>query len=1202
MAGVYKGLRIEISADDGDLQKALNRNQREATKLQRELKQVERSLKFNSKSPEMLAQKMQKIGLQVTNTEAKLKLLRQAEREIGRAGMGEQKWVELQGDIAACEARLQAYKAQLREIAAMSAVNASGLGKVGGFLADNTEVFTKVGTGMQTVGRTLTHTITPAFALAAAGSVKAAADIDSALTGVRKTVDATDEEYQQLKEHAIEYSKVNAVSATDVLNAEELGGQLGVAKENLEAFAKVTTSLDIATNMNVEDASSEMARFFNVTQQVADQSKTATEQYEAYGNVIVGLGNNLATTESEISAFSLRMASAGALAGMSQAEIMGIGGAMSSLGLEAEAGGTAFSRTITQISMAVSQGGEDLEGFARVAGMSSDEFAAKWKDDAAGAFTDFIVGLAAGNEAGEDMNLMLDELGITAIRQSDAMRRLAGNTDLVKDAIELATNEWNSGNAMFKEVENRNDSLAAKFEMLKNRILAVADEVGAPVAEALLDVVDAAEPLFEAIENGARAFSEMSKEEQQAILQTAGFLMVLGPMTNGLGAIIRNLGPAGEGMQALAQGFAKIDMIGAGANAASAAEGITEVGTAAKGASVGMGALKAGLGLVAIAMVGLAASYYADAYDAFQDFQGSTEGLVDAAEATKTALDDALGGFNPDTTGFDEYARSAREAADAGDRLADKIANDFNNAAADSAAVQYYADVISNLAGNCDGSAEKVADLKVAVDEYNRLTGGNVQVVSDYSGAIDQNTAAFEANTKAFMNNLMAKAAEEDLTEIAKERYQLQKDLAAKEEELAQAEEHRAEAAKNVNAETADLDTSMVSYDAAVSSLESEVNSLNQQLEANDQAFELVSDSAQSYKAAADEASKAAEDAAPSMDKLRAAVEAGGGDVAFFDQWAAGVGDVSGQIEQAGISTDDFVRMGTANFQRLSEEANGDLSKILDAVDVMNAKNIEAKDLHITEDGITDAEGNLIKLDEFQVDDKEMAVTANTSSADKDLDVTGKKADRVGRMRPDIRATATTSAADSKLAATGRRADRTGMKRPNIKADATTSSANSKLGATSSKAAALGRQSPTIKVRADTETAWSKLHSLSNFRLPTLIQRIVTQKNAAGGISIPAHMAGAIVTQATLTDMGIVGEAGAEAILQGAGGNRAIVPLSNRRYVRPFAQAVAAEMGGSRSVVNNSSTSINLNYNADSSAKQMVRDVAREFRLQGLAG
>lgn len=400
-------------------------------------------------------------------------------------------------------------------------VGAAGLTRWGTALLQDGAELENIGYKLEQTGK---RGMNFSAAMVAAGyvTVQKAVEIDTALTGVRKTVDATDEEYQALKQSAIEFSKTNAIEAKDVLAAEELGGQLGVAKANLEEFAHITTGLDIATNMDVETASTELARFANIT-------KMAANEYGNYGNTIVGLGNSLATTESEISSLSLRMASAATQAGMSRADIMGMAGALSSLGIEAEAGGSAFSKTISQIQVAVATGSNDLAAYAEVAGMSANEFAKAWGEDATGAFIQFIKGLASGRGVGEDMNVILKELDITELRQSDTLRRLAGNTELLTRAVKLANDEWENGTALTDEVANKNDSLAAKFQMLENRSTAVAEKVGVPIANAMLQALDAAEPLFHIIEDSANAFAEMDEGGQRTIVTIAGIAAAFSP-------------------------------------------------------------------------------------------------------------------------------------------------------------------------------------------------------------------------------------------------------------------------------------------------------------------------------------------------------------------------------------------------------------------------------------------------------------------------------------------------------------------------------------------------------------------------------------------------------------------------------------------------------------------------------------------------
>src|SRR5690606_16386685 len=123
----------------------------------------------------------------------------------------------------------------------------------------------------------------------------------------------------------------------------------------------------------------------------------------------------------EIVALSMRLAGAGKQAGLTEGDVLGLAAAMSSVGIDAEAGGTAMSLTMKRIGKEVETGGDKLALFAEVAGVSSQAFAAAWKDDAAGALSMFVDGLGETEALGKSTNAVLTELGVTGIRESDAL-------------------------------------------------------------------------------------------------------------------------------------------------------------------------------------------------------------------------------------------------------------------------------------------------------------------------------------------------------------------------------------------------------------------------------------------------------------------------------------------------------------------------------------------------------------------------------------------------------------------------------------------------------------------------------------------------------------------------------------------------------------------------------------------------------------
>lgn len=406
----------------------------------------------------------------------------------------------------------------------------------GSKLAEASGHLDNLGKSMQKVGDTLTKSITVPTTAAVGATVAATAQIDTAWYNVRKTVEATEGEYQRLRDGAIELSKTSPVSAETILNVEGLGGQLGITNEYLEDFSKTVTGLDIATDMDAETAAMQLAQFMNIT-------KTSQGESSNLGSTIVDLGNKFATTESNIMNMATRLASAGDQAGMSEAEILGISTALSSMGMRAEAGGSAMSRVINDINSSVATGSESLNDYAEVAGMSAEEFAESWRRDAAGTFADFVAKLGEAGEATGSTQVILDRLGISEIRTSDAMRRLAGNSDLVKRAIDTANTAFEENTALSREVDERNKSVEARFGTLKNQVIAAADSFGGPLAQAILDFAEGTiTPLLQNIEDVGKAFADMPKSQQQMIIGFGAAAAAAGPLLKVGGKIVQGMG------------------------------------------------------------------------------------------------------------------------------------------------------------------------------------------------------------------------------------------------------------------------------------------------------------------------------------------------------------------------------------------------------------------------------------------------------------------------------------------------------------------------------------------------------------------------------------------------------------------------------------------------------------------------------------
>lgn len=298
------------------------------------------------------------------------------------------------------------------------------------------------------------------FVKAVSAATESNIAFESSFAGIRKTVDATEEEFAELEEEFRRLATEIPVSVNELNRIGELGGQLGIAKENLVDFTRTIAMMGVATDLTTDEAATKMAQFAEVT-------GMPVEQVSNLASAIVDLGNKGATTEPVIMEYAARIAGAGEIAGMTEADIVGLGAAMGNIGVPAEAGGTAVQKAILTITESVALGDEKLEKFAETSGMSADQFARKWRRDPAAAFTAFVEGLG---DAGQDGIAILKDLGLTDQRLTRAFLSLGAAGDVLTDSIATSNEAFAENNALQEEAEKRFETTEMRIQLAKNQI------------------------------------------------------------------------------------------------------------------------------------------------------------------------------------------------------------------------------------------------------------------------------------------------------------------------------------------------------------------------------------------------------------------------------------------------------------------------------------------------------------------------------------------------------------------------------------------------------------------------------------------------------------------------------------------------------------------------------------------------------------
>lgn len=482
------------------------------------------------------------------------------------------------------------------------------------------------------------------------GAVKAAVDWESAWTGVQKTVDASPAQYARLEGQLRSLTSVLPVSHQEIAGVAEAAGQLGVKQQDVAKFTSTMVKLGTATNMTSEEAATSLRQFMNVM-------GTAPKDVDRLAATVVDLGNNSATTERDIVEMGQRLSGTGKQMRMSEPQVMAFGAAMASVGINAEAGGTAMSRNWIKIDKAVRSGGQSLQTMAQVSGMSAAQFKKAWQTDAAGATNALIEGLGRASKSGQDVSKLLDQMGIKGQYQTDAMKRLAGASagagnaqDQLADSLKIAGQGWSQNTALEEEFGRRQQTTASQMQLAMNRIKDAAINVG----QAALPVLGRA---AQKVSGYADRFAKLSPRTQEMILKIGalgGVSLIAAGQVGKVARAFKDVGLAVKAIRAIggiAGAFA-----GIGGPASKAAGGVTAAGKAMSnlgGSTAGLSGklfgVAAGLGAVAVAW---AHQHDADWAADIDRKLGSTTDWAEQAKLGVVDLDDKLrqvndGGFGP---------------------------------------------------------------------------------------------------------------------------------------------------------------------------------------------------------------------------------------------------------------------------------------------------------------------------------------------------------------------------------------------------------------------------------------------------------------------------------------------------------------------------------------------------------------------------
>ena len=1025
---------------------------------------------------------------------------------------------------------------------------------------------------LRTMGYGIYSTLTPLISIGLGKMVQAAETVDSAYRDMRKTVNGTEEEFEHLKEAAIEFSRTHVTTADTILEIEALGGQLGIQARNLEGFSNVVSNLDIATNIDSDDLATYVGQLSNIMRDINQNDPSEYQKnITSFSDALVRLGNNSAAQESNIMKVMMRIASLGNISGFTTPQLLAISTAVAATGQGAEAAGTAISRTFSNIEAAVGKGGDKLEQFAKVSGMSAQEFSDAWNNDPKRAFTAFIGGLKKIDESGGSVDRTLAELDINSVRQKQALEGLTNTYDVLTNSLNMAQEAWNGQESVLsdgsieaagdaaREAQRKSEGFSGAIQMMRNNATALAESMG----DGLMPIVQAVGGLLEWLTGEVTRLNPGIKTFSVGLL---GVIAAIGPAAIAIGAV-------GNGFERIREISAAMESSRTLKGVRGAFEGIqsvfTKVGDSSKYADTRIGKLSSSLGkmstlkfagiatgvLVAIGAIKSLVDYFQEVAEHQREVQEGFDSL-NRETARSTSLDDYAAKVNLVGTNSYSSAKALEELSNKFREHSDVMKANNDAAEATIASMNTVEEVVDEYAG---AAARGVEYDKLSATEKGKVEYALRQLESQLGltiAAQDLLNGTYkdeEGNVKSLTDEIrkLADAKREEarvsaISENMSEAYKAQRDaLKALETEQREYRE--------------DYDK-WYSYYLEEGYDEQQAAEIAESLASNSHNVEELSQQYEKASDAVEEYAKELGAATGETGKISDALSGFGSDfVLSLTDAGVSMSDFAIALANAGVSADSLKTLGSEAFLQLFNMAGSTTSGIINALNLMAAAGVS--DINQLADGtwnLDAAAGVLTGQDHvFRITDNGAVVdmmalvnqlNANAEDTEQGYTIdydSGQVLDAQGNV---VDLETALSQIDGQTYSASIAIDTSA-------ADRSIDALIGRINSARQAAANAGRN-------ASGGISYSAIRAFASGALVRSALRAIP-RNASGGLN-------GIVTRATMTNVGWVGEAGDEAVLNMRHAGGAIIPLSNRQHVRPFARAVAAEIpyGGSSTVYN----------------------------------
>ena len=507
-SGRIKGITIEIDGNTTKLTDSLKAVDKQLSNTQKNLKDLNRLLKLDPGNTELIVQKQRNLSGAIESTEARLKELKQVQKE----NVTPEQWDALQREIVATEQELKALK---KEYSGFGSVAGQKLQVAGGKIKEFGGKVTSAGRALMPLSLALTGVGVKA--------VSSFAEVDKTMTLTNKTMGNTAEEAELLSDAMKSAAANSTFGMSDAAEATLNFARAGLNAEEAAAALAPAMNLAAGEGGNLDTVSAGLVATIN-------GFGGSFEDAGKYADVFANACNNSALDIDSLSDSMSIAAPVFSAAGYSVNDAALYMGVMANAGIDASTAANALKT-----------------GFARLVSPT---------DEAAGILDDLGVSVVNADGTMKDSVTIQKELhdafaGLSESEQIAAASTIFGKTQMSNwlALINTAPTEVDSLSSSLDQNGTTTEMAASmmsgfggSLEKLKSSIDVAITSLGEALAPAISVVADAVQ--------GAVNWFNGLDESQQQLIATIGLvvaaigpvLTIFGPIISGVGSVISTVG------------------------------------------------------------------------------------------------------------------------------------------------------------------------------------------------------------------------------------------------------------------------------------------------------------------------------------------------------------------------------------------------------------------------------------------------------------------------------------------------------------------------------------------------------------------------------------------------------------------------------------------------------------------------------------